>query len=153
MEYHEFNCKHCDHRTYYKEAMVRHVAEKHGDTARAADQARIRELREAIPVTPEQIRDFIGPHFNYIDFKLDGEVPSIEDTYNLSAHDLLSAFDRLLDRPANYSALNEALAAECEWLADNVTLLVGIHASPQERYRLRDSLRERAAAHRAKGKL
>ncbi|RSE58833.1 hypothetical protein EGT81_16635 [Alcaligenes faecalis] len=45
-----------------------------------------------LPNTPEEIRAFIGKSFSSLQFGQDNELPHENDTYTLTAHDLISAF-------------------------------------------------------------
>ncbi|UQN37276.1 hypothetical protein MTR80_06115 [Alcaligenes aquatilis] len=45
-----------------------------------------------LPNTPEEIRAFIGKNFSSLQFGLETEQPHENDTYTLTAHDLISAF-------------------------------------------------------------
>lgn len=99
----------------------------------AEDQATIKELREAL-------NDLCLMHEAQVFVKKPWD-------------DAFATARTLVDKTAaaDYTALNEALAAECERLAENVTVWIGRELVAHERQYLRAALREEAAAHRAKG--
>lgn len=55
--------------------------------------ARKPDMAPRIPKTPEDIRDFIGSDYGCMHFARQDHEPDADDTYTLTAHDLLSAFD------------------------------------------------------------
>lgn len=79
------------------------------------------EVKPAVRMTPEGIRDFIGSHFDSLAFGAEDEKPNEGDRYTLTVHDLLSAFE-WADRPVYTAdqlrqAVQEAVEAEREVLA------------------------------------
>ena len=44
------------------------------------------------PATPAEVREWVGSNFNSVHFAHVNQQPSANDTYSMSAHDILSAF-------------------------------------------------------------
>lgn len=55
-------------------------------------------LRQSLPRTPEQIRLFVGGNFSSVQFAKGDVTPHEDDTYSVTAHDLITAF-QWLDLP------------------------------------------------------
>lgn len=55
-----------------------------------------------LPETPEEVRQFVMSDYCSLTFGRDDEKPCEEDVYEMTAHDLLSAFD-------NWKTLNETV--------------------------------------------
>lgn len=63
-----------------------------------------------LPNTPEEIRAFIGKSFSSLQFGQDNEQPHENDTYTLTAHDLISAFQwSEIDAPVSAEPLGMSL--------------------------------------------
>lgn len=63
-----------------------------------------------LPNTPEEIRAFIGKSFSSLRFGQDNEQPHENDTYTLTAHDLISAFQwSEIDAPVSAEPLGMSL--------------------------------------------
>lgn len=60
-----------------------------------------------LPKSASDVREFIGSDFSKIQFGEPDGKPSDDDVYVLSAHDLLSAFQNLID--AHQDACSEPL--------------------------------------------
>lgn len=61
-----------------------------------------------LPNTPEEIRAFIGKSFSSLQFGQETEQPHDDDTYTLTAHDLISAFQWLeIDAPVSAEPVGE----------------------------------------------
>ncbi|ERE48646.1 hypothetical protein H671_21562, partial [Cricetulus griseus] len=55
-------------------------------------------MRQSVPRTPEQIRQFLGGNFSSVQFAKGDVTPHEDDTYSVTAHDLITAF-QWLDLP------------------------------------------------------
>lgn len=75
-----------------------------------------------LPNTPEEIRAFIGKSFSSLQFGQDNEQPHENDTYTLTAHDLISAFQwSEIDAPVSAEPVAHRLLrrnGDGEWVHD-----------------------------------
>jgi len=55
-------------------------------------------MRQSVPRTPEQIRQFVGGNFSSVQFAKGDVTPHEDDTYSMTTHDLITAF-QWLDLP------------------------------------------------------
>lgn len=63
-----------------------------------------------LPNTPEEIRAFIGKNFSSLQFGQETEQPHENDTYTLTAHDLISAFQWFeIDAPVSAEQVGEVV--------------------------------------------
>ena len=122
----------------YSEALVAQI--------RAEDQARIRELEEALEAAKDGIDAAIS--VAVAEARENRNLPEETDRHPggmLAARKAYSVICSVASRPSGYSALNEALARECERLADWLERHCGDATG------IIDWLRNEADAHRAKG--
>lgn len=71
----------------------------------------------APPMTPREVRDFVGVDFCSLEYGAEDQVPHEDDTYTMTAHDLISALTKWYERAPAPSACTAPAAPDPDGLA------------------------------------